>query len=155
MLPITLAYYTTENIQTEYSSTLKMDPVSLQNTENSTSSPFLENLGNASTFLEINTFQNNTLSIEKEPPMDMFNLYVGAIILATIFVIIRCFVTYHYTIKVSKNMHKAMTTNILQGYMSFFDTNLIGNVLTRFSRDLYMMDELIPFIWLEGFRVSG
>lgn len=87
--------------------------------------------------------------------VNMFSLYIIAILLSTIFVIVRCFVTYYYTIKVSNNIHKSMATNILLGCMTFFDTNLIGNILTRFSRDLYMMDELVPFIWLEGFRVSA
>ncbi|KAL3282144.1 hypothetical protein HHI36_005339 [Cryptolaemus montrouzieri] len=52
-----------------------------------------------------------------------------------------------------KNIHKSMVRNILQGVMSFFDSHLIGNIMTRFSKDLFIMDEMIPFIWLEGIRL--
>ena len=38
-----------------------------------------------------------------------------------------------------------MLKNILRSPMSFFDTTPLGRVLNRFSKDIYMIDEVIPF----------
>lgn len=60
----------------------------------------------------------------------------------------------HFGLKIAKNMHKDMINNLLNGSMSFFDTHLIGTILTRFSRDLNILDERMPVFW-NGLRVSA
>ncbi|XP_044751514.1 ATP-binding cassette sub-family C member 4-like [Coccinella septempunctata] len=141
--------YTTESLRID--TTTYFDTEISQNISFSTDSYLEQNISTVMPTSEDNSWLGGIEQFIIQ--IDMFTLYVAAIIFSTIFVVVRCFVTYYYTIKVSKNIHKSMATNILQGCMTFFDTNLIGNVLTRFSRDLYMMDELVPFIWLEGFRL--
>ncbi|KAK9870543.1 hypothetical protein WA026_008105 [Henosepilachna vigintioctopunctata] len=107
-----------------------------------------------STTMFSSNYSTENLEPTSEPfKIDMFTLYVAAMIISTVFIVIRCFSTYYFTIKVSKNLHNGMVNNILQGCMFFFDTHLIGHILTRFSKDLFIMDELIPFVGLEGLRV--
>ena len=45
-----------------------------------------------------------------------------------------------------------MLANIMRSPMSFFDTTPLGRILNRFSKDIYLIDEVVPrsirsFIW--------
>ncbi|KAL3282150.1 hypothetical protein HHI36_005345 [Cryptolaemus montrouzieri] len=84
--------------------------------------------------------------------MDYFNYFVGTTLFATMFSLFGSSVNFYFAMKISRNLHKSMIKNLLEGCMHFFDTNLIGNILTRFSRDLYYLDEFIPYLW-HGFRL--
>ena len=44
----------------------------------------------------------------------------------------------------SRTLHSKMLKNILRSPMSFFDTTPLGRILNRFSKDIYMIDEVIP-----------
>ncbi len=44
----------------------------------------------------------------------------------------------------SRTLHSGMLKNILRSPMSFFDTTPTGRILNRFSKDIYMIDEVIP-----------
>jgi ATP-binding cassette subfamily C (CFTR/MRP) protein 4 len=51
-------------------------------------------------------------------------------------------------------LHKYMISTIVNASMRFFDTNFIGNILNRFSKDLTTVDDAIPFAFYHVFRVS-
>ena len=44
----------------------------------------------------------------------------------------------------SRTLHSMITKNILRSPMTFFDTTPLGRVLNRFSKDIYIIDEVIP-----------
>lgn len=56
---------------------------------------------------------------------------------------------FHFTRKASTSIHKTMVHNIITSTMQFFDLHLIGNVLTRFSKDFVTVDETFPFVIVE------
>ena len=57
----------------------------------------------------------------------------------------------------SRALHSMMLKNILRSPMSFFDTTPLGRVLNRFSKDIYVIDEVIPrsirTFFFTGFRI--
>ncbi|XP_044751364.1 ATP-binding cassette subfamily C member 4-like [Coccinella septempunctata] len=56
-------------------------------------------------------------------------------------------VCVYFGLKIARNIHQDMIYNLLNGCMRFFDTHLIGTILTRFSRDLFILDERLPIFW--------
>ncbi len=56
-------------------------------------------------------------------------------------------------VRASRNLHNQMFWNVVRSPVYFFDFNPVGIVLTRFSRDLGMVDEHLPNIMLEVFSV--
>ena len=57
----------------------------------------------------------------------------------------------------SQSLHSRMLKNILRSPMSFFDTTPLGRVLNRFSKDIYLVDEVVPksirTFFFTGFRI--
>jgi ATP-binding cassette, subfamily C (CFTR/MRP), member 1 len=47
-------------------------------------------------------------------------------------------------LRASKSLHARMLNSVLRAPMSFFDTTPIGRVLSRFSRDVNAVDQLLP-----------
>ncbi|KAJ8967793.1 hypothetical protein NQ317_014819 [Molorchus minor] len=60
---------------------------------------------------------------------------------------------YWIFMKASKRLHNKMFSNILQAPMRFFDTNPSGRILNRFSKDMGVIDELLPRSTLEALQV--
>lgn len=54
----------------------------------------------------------------------------------------------------SKNLHSKMFSALLITPMKFFDTNPSGRILNRFSRDMGIIDEILPRMVLEAIQVS-
>lgn len=66
----------------------------------------------------------------------------------------RVYFNFFFSIRASKNIHKAMVSSVLNAVMTFFDSHYIGNIVNRFSKDLNNIDEVIPLVIYEVFRVS-
>lgn len=49
-------------------------------------------------------------------------------------------------LRTTTNMHRAMTEKVLRANILFFDSNPIGRILTRFSKDMAVMDLICPTI---------
>ncbi|KAK4879945.1 hypothetical protein RN001_008091 [Aquatica leii] len=102
---------------------------------------------------------NNTTDLNELKKLENVNdniitFYSVSIAVTILLTLIRSFVFYIFSTKASINLHSAMIDKILNSRMTFFDTNLSGNIINRFSRDLQIIDELIPNILFEFFRVT-
>ena len=53
----------------------------------------------------------------------------------------------------SKHLHNSMLSAVLKAPVLFFDTNPVGRIINRFSRDIGIMDELLPDVFLEAVEV--
>ncbi|CAG9825249.1 unnamed protein product [Phaedon cochleariae] len=75
--------------------------------------------------------------------------------LATIIVsVVTSWAFFSFTKKASLGLHNSMTNSVINATMKFFDGNLIGNILNRFSKDLSVIDEQFPSIVFEFLEIS-
>lgn len=80
-------------------------------------------------------------------------MYSLMILLGTVLTFARVYFNFFFSIKASRNIHKAMVSSVLNAVMTFFDSHYIGNIVNRFSKDLNNIDEVIPLVIYEVFRV--
>ncbi|KAK3751067.1 hypothetical protein RRG08_044643 [Elysia crispata] len=85
-----------------------------------------------------------------------FNLYVYA---AFIFALIassltRAFLFFKLAVTAGENLHNMMFARILRTTMAFFDTNPVGRVLNRFSKDIGQTDDLLPWTMFDVIQNS-
>ncbi|KAF5303207.1 hypothetical protein FQA39_LY10120 [Lamprigera yunnana] len=101
---------------------------------------------------------NTTNSTEyrelEEKHSQIMTLYTVAVVLTIILTIISFFTFYIFSTKTSINIHNLVIKKILSGPMTFFNENLSGIILNRFSRDLEIIDEQMPYILLENIRIN-
>ena len=57
---------------------------------------------------------------------------------------ISSFCFYLAALKASENLHDQMTKAVMKAPVLFFDTNPVGRILNRFSKDVGFMDDLLP-----------
>ena len=81
-----------------------------------------------------------------------FFIYGGLVIGAFLLTIARAVLCLNAFINSSKNLHNSMLAAVLKAPVLFFDTNPAGRVLNRFSRDIGIMDELLPDVFLEALQ---
>lgn len=81
------------------------------------------------------------------------NLYTTMTLVATLFTLGRAFCYFIFSTVVSIRLHKVTFEKIMGATMKFFDNHMVGNILNRFSRDLALIDEYIPYIIFDAFRV--
>jgi len=72
---------------------------------------------------------------------------------ALILSIMRAAAFFNAAINSSKHLHNSMLSAVLRAPILFFDTNPIGRILNRFSRDIGIMDELLPEMFLEAVQI--
>ena len=73
--------------------------------------------------------------------LSIYGYLVGA---AFLLLIIRSATVMNALITSSMNLHNLMLSVVVKAPVLFFDTNPVGRVLNRFSRDINIMEELLP-----------
>lgn len=86
----------------------------------------------------------------QENQKDKTNLIIfGCLVLGSfIFAAARAFCFLQAAVRCSERLHDKMTVAILEAPALFFDSNLVGRILNRFSRDTGCMDEVLPKAFL-------
>ena len=83
------------------------------------------------------------------------NLYLIIFVAASsiLLTLIKYLSFFTFTKTASVNLHKTMVQAVLNSTMSFFDSNFLGNILNRFSKDCLTVDENLPYILIECLSV--
>ena len=71
-------------------------------------------------------------------------VYGSLVIISLLLTTISSFCFYLTALRASENLHDQMTTAIMKAPVLFFDTNPVGRILNRFSKDIGCMDDLLP-----------
>ena len=91
-----------------------------------------------------------------EDQRDNTNLIIyGCLVSASlIFSVIRAYGFLLVCLKCSERLHDKMVLAILQAPVLFFDSNPVGRILNRFSKDVGCLDELLPKSFLLSIQDS-
>ena len=81
-----------------------------------------------------------------EQQKNYFTLLVyGAIVtVSLILTTLSSFSFYLTALKTSENLHDKLTKAVIKAPVLFFDTNAVGRILNRFSKDIGNMDDQLP-----------
>ena len=98
-----------------------------------------------------------SLMVRKRPEdqRDKRNLtiYGGLVGAAFILLVIRAFGFYLVSLRSSERLHDKMVVAVLHAPVFFFDSNPVGRILNRFSRDIGCMDEVLPKTFLQSVQL--
>ncbi|CAG5134059.1 unnamed protein product, partial [Candidula unifasciata] len=80
-----------------------------------------------------------------------FNIYIftGIILAVFVFGLARALLFFRIAVDASQELHRRMFVRILRAPVSFFDTNPVGRILNRFSKDIGHMDDLLPVTFFD------
>ena len=85
----------------------------------------------------------------------VFAALIGIYIVTTF---LRSIVIYQIVLKSATKLHDTITQRVLRANILFFDSNPIGRIVTRFSKDLITFDLIVPIlmiITIQGFFRTG
>ena len=83
--------------------------------------------------------------IEGDQEDSKYPLVFGLLILALVLTnMIRATTVLAVVLKSASNLHDAMVRRVLRADILFFDSNPIGRIVTRFSKELMMFDTVVP-----------
>ncbi|KAK0081216.1 hypothetical protein PV326_007800 [Microctonus aethiopoides] len=105
------------------------------------------------------SISNNTLTISDTLDSMLSKntcryIFSGLIFLTIIISITRSFAIYEVFIRASKRLHNALFYSITRATMYFFNTNTSGRILNRFSKDMGLIDELLPVTVIECIQIA-
>jgi len=84
-------------------------------------------------------------------------LFIGSVVIFMILVLFRVIIVFAIFLSSTTNMHNEMTKKVLRASVLFFDSNPIGRITTRFSKDVVVLDLMVPpitvFVVMGAFRV--
>ncbi|XP_056135383.1 ATP-binding cassette sub-family C member 12 [Lampris incognitus] len=90
-------------------------------------------------------------NITLNPDLPFYQMVYGLIVVVTVVLcIFKSFAFTKVTLRAASTLHDTMYKKVMASPMSFFDTNPVGRVLNRFSKDQDELDAMIP-IFTESF----
>ncbi|XP_066275333.1 ATP-binding cassette sub-family C member 4-like [Branchiostoma lanceolatum] len=90
-----------------------------------------------------NTTINNIPAVSV-PSTSFLPIYAGLVGALGMLSAVRALLFFNVAVTSAERMHNSMLMSILQAPMVFFDSNPVGRILNRFSKDIGIMDELLP-----------
>ena len=101
---------------------------------------------------EINDSARSLCDLSTNQRVGIYSATVAGAILVNF---TRTITFFFICVNASRMLHNQMFGSILRAPILFFDTNPIGRVLNRFSKDVGFLDDLLPFQFCEYMLVSG
>lgn len=88
--------------------------------------------------------------LPSEDQTDRINIgiYASCVTAAVILATIRAYMFFQVVLRSSESLHDDIVTALLKAPVLFFDSNPIGRILNRFSKDIGCMDEVLPKTFL-------
>ncbi|KAL5005221.1 hypothetical protein ScPMuIL_018677 [Solemya velum] len=86
------------------------------------------------------------------PTVDTYtNVYIFSGIIGGVFVfgLLRALMFFKVAVDASQTLHNRMFSRILRTPITFFDTNPVGRILNRFSKDVGHMDDMLPITFFD------
>ncbi|XP_078368634.1 ATP-binding cassette sub-family C member 4-like isoform X1 [Oculina patagonica] len=84
------------------------------------------------------------MPFEQQKSYTTLVVYGSIVTVSLLLTIISSFCFYLVALKASENLHDQMTKAVMKAPVLFFDTNPVGRILNRFSKDIGSMDALLP-----------
>ncbi|KAJ7390652.1 Multidrug resistance-associated protein 1 [Desmophyllum pertusum] len=81
-------------------------------------------------------------------------IYGGLGFSQAVFVLLACFIQAFGSVKASSRLHHGLLTNVLHSPMTFFESTPLGRIVNRFSKDIDMIDDLVPRSFIGFMRSS-
>lgn len=104
--------------------------------------------------MEMTNQTNTTEYMKSKEFSDKSVYYYTALVSAsTIFLLSQATMLFYFTMRASVKLHKTVFGNVIQAGMEFFDFYLSGNILNRFSKDVTLIDDVLPLVIFEVIKV--
>ncbi|XP_076254801.1 putative multidrug resistance-associated protein lethal(2)03659 isoform X1 [Rhynchophorus ferrugineus] len=98
---------------------------------------------------------NGTVIIDYKDAIKVRDKYMEAystlIIVAMFMSIVQSYSAFHFCLNAARKLHNSVISALIRTSLTFFDSHLIGNVINRLSKDLYVTDEYMPFLVFDYF----
>lgn len=93
---------------------------------------------------------NGTQQLDLDLYLGVFAGLTGA---AIVFGFLRSMMFFHILVRAAETLHNRMFDSVLRTPVRFFDINPIGRVLNRFSKDIGLLDSLLPWSFVDFIQV--
>ena len=84
------------------------------------------------------------MPFEQQKSYTTLLVYGSVVTCSWLLTLISSFCFYLAALKASENLHDQMTKAVMKAPVLFFDTNPVGRILNRFSKDVGCMDDILP-----------
>ncbi|KAK5646553.1 hypothetical protein RI129_005017 [Pyrocoelia pectoralis] len=105
-------------------------------------------------FEQENAAHNVTVGPLKLDSNSCIYIYSGIVLIMILTTLIGSFGFYISCMKASVNLHNNMLGNIIYAPMKFFNNNSSGRIINRFSKDMGIIDEILPSVALDCLDVG-
>uniref|UniRef100_A0A3B3BJB3 Multidrug resistance-associated protein 4 n=1 Tax=Oryzias melastigma TaxID=30732 RepID=A0A3B3BJB3_ORYME len=85
--------------------------------------------------------------------INIFLFLSGLTATSVIFGFLRTLIFFNVLVSSAQNLHNSMFDAIIRTSVRFFDTNPIGRILNRFSKDIGYLDSLLPWTFVDFTQV--
>ncbi|KAE8299274.1 Multidrug resistance-associated protein 4 [Larimichthys crocea] len=102
----------------------------------------------------INVTEHLNGSLPRQLDLDLYlGVYAGLTATSVVFGFLRSLLFFNILVSSAQTLHNRMFNAILRTPVHFFDSNPIGRILNRFSKDIGYLDSLLPWTFVDFIQV--